>query len=187
MGGGHGCHSATERMKELAAEKAADCSTSAFSEGNRHPIATLWATALQLSLDRSGYLFQHANKTGVAYPTANHWQYAHSPPHPPPLLHLRPAHLHSSLHFFSSFFFQVPLSAAYFCGQFLDTSPPLPLAHLKQMCAFEGNFLGTCLLPVVCQRAQWAEEKEAGGHRVIGLEEQEVETSYVSLQTGEDS
>ena len=81
--GGHGCHSATERMKELAAEKAADCSTSAFSEGNRRPIATLWATALQLSLDRSGYLFQHANKTGVAYPTANHWQYAHSPPHHP--------------------------------------------------------------------------------------------------------
>ncbi|KAK0133992.1 IQ motif-containing protein H [Merluccius polli] len=40
-------------MEELAAEEAADCSASAFFEGNRRPIATLWATALQLSLDRT--------------------------------------------------------------------------------------------------------------------------------------
>lgn len=72
----------------------------------------LWATGLQLSQDRSGYLVQHANKTAAASPTAKHWLSACCL-----LLLLRPAllplHSHArrrafafSLLLFFSFFFK---------------------------------------------------------------------------------
>lgn len=69
--------------------KAADCSALAFSRRNTHLIVALWAAGLQMSQDTNERLVQHANKTAVASPTANHWLCAYFP-----FLQLRPALLH---------------------------------------------------------------------------------------------
>lgn len=117
---GQGCHSSTGEDASAGCKKrkAADCSTSAFFEGNGRLIAVLWATGLQLSLDRSGYLLQHANKTAVAYPTVNHWLSACS--------QLRPVSIHSPPARETAFAFL----------QFYKGVPFFP-ACLTQMCAFE--------------------------------------------------
>lgn len=46
------------------------------SEDGHRLIAVVWAAALQLSQDRHWYLFPHANKTAVAYPTGTRWRSA---------------------------------------------------------------------------------------------------------------
>ena len=122
---GQDCHSDTGEMGVLAAErKAADCSTSAFLQRNRRLIAVPWATGLQLSPDRIGYLVQHANKTAVASPTANHWLSACCR-----LLQLSPALFYSVA---------VPGNELLHFSNFTKGGT-FSQPHLKQMCAFEGR------------------------------------------------
>lgn len=76
-------------QKEVVELKAADCGALAFPRRNTHLIVVLWAAGLQMSQDTNERLVQHANKTAVASPTANHWLCAYFP-----FLQLRPALLH---------------------------------------------------------------------------------------------
>lgn len=73
-----GCHVVEKKVWDLAAESRQTqiAAHQHSSEDGHRLIAVVWAAALQLSQDRHWYLFPHANKTAVAYPTGTRWRSA---------------------------------------------------------------------------------------------------------------
>lgn len=73
-----GCHVVEKKVRDLAAESRQTqiAAHQHSSEDGHRLIAVVWAAALQLSQDRHWYLFLHANKTAVAYPTGTRWHSA---------------------------------------------------------------------------------------------------------------
>ncbi len=73
-----GCHVVEKKVWDLAAESRQTqiAAHQHSSEDDHRLIAVVWAAALQLSQDRHWYLFPHANKTAVAYPTGTRWRSA---------------------------------------------------------------------------------------------------------------